>query len=100
MTPIGEASTATKIEILSAIRQLAPVDAPTLARELTAQGHEVSSSEWINRRLDALRRSNLVLRRPDGTYVLTMEALEKLGTRRGARSPDVRRFLALARRGR
>ncbi|HVC59304.1 MAG TPA: hypothetical protein VND19_02925 [Acetobacteraceae bacterium] len=99
MTPIGEANTATRIEILSAIRQLAPVDPPSLAKELAAQGHDVPSPDWTNRRLDALRKSNLVLRRPDGTYVLTREALAKLGTRKGPRSPDVSRFLALARRG-
>lgn len=99
MTPIGEADTATKIEILSAVRQLAPVDAATLARELAAQHHDVPSLDWTNRRLDALRKSNLVLRRGDGTYVLTTEALARLGTRKGPRSPDVSRLLALARRG-
>jgi hypothetical protein len=99
MTPIGEADTATKIEILSAVRQLAPVDVATLARELAAQGHDVPSLDWTNRRLDALRKSNLVLRRSDGTYVLTTEALARLGTRKGPRSPDVSRLLALAWRG-
>lgn len=98
MTAIGEANTATKIEILSAIRQLAPVDAPTLGRDLAGKGHDVPSPDWTNRRLDALRKGNLVLRRHDGTYVLTTTALAQLGTRKGPRSPDVRRLLALARR--
>lgn len=100
MTAMGEANAATKIEILSVIRQLAPVDVATLSTELTHRGHDVPSHDWTNRRLDALRKSNLVLRRRDGTYVLTKEALVQLGTRKNASSPDVRRFLALARRGR
>ena len=99
MTPTGEADTATRTEILSAVRQLAPVDVAALARELTARGHDVPSLDWTNRRLDALRKSDLVLRRHDGTYVLTTEALARLGTRKGPRSPDVSRLLALARRG-
>ncbi len=99
MKPIGEANTATKTEMLSAIRILAPVDAPTLAKQLAVQGHDIPSPDWTNRRLDALRKSNLILRRRDGTYVLTTEALGKLGTRNSSRSPDISRFLALARRG-
>jgi hypothetical protein len=99
MTPIGEANTATKIEILTAVRQFAPVDVPTLAKELAARGHDVPSPDWTNRRLDALRKNDLVLRRRDGTYVLTTKALVHLGTGRGPRSPDIRRVLALARRG-
>ncbi len=99
MTPIGEANTATKIEILSAVRQLAPVDLPTLEKELASQGHDIPSRDWMNRRLDALRKGNFVLRRSDGTYVLTFHALTQLGTWKSRLSPDVRRFLALARRG-
>ena len=49
---------------------------------------------------DAMRKNNLVLRRHDGTYVLSRKALELLGTRKHRRSPDVGRFLALARQGR
>ena len=45
MTPIGEADTATRIAILSAVRQLAPVDVGTLTKELAARGHEVPSRD-------------------------------------------------------
>lgn len=99
MRSLGEADTATKIEILSAIRQLAPVDLPSLVRKLTAQDLNVPSIDWANRRLDALRKSHLVLRRHDGTYVLSRKALELLGTRKHRRSPDISRLLALARQG-
>lgn len=99
MTPLGETDTATKTEILSAARQLAPVDVSTLATVIAAQGLGVPSVDWMSRRLDSLRKSSLVLRRQDGTYVLTKEALTLLGTLKSRRSPDVRRVLALARRG-
>jgi len=99
MIRLGETDAATKIEILSAVRQLAPVDVATLERELTSQGLGFPSRDWANRRLDALRKSDLVVWRRDGTYVLTEKALAQLGTRKDRKSPDVRRFLALARRG-
>jgi len=99
MKTIGEANTPTKIEILTVVRQFAPVDVWTLARELAKRGYDVPSTDWVSRRFDALRKADLVLRRKDGTYVLTMEALSRLGTRKGPRSPDLKRLLALARRG-
>jgi hypothetical protein len=99
MIRLGDTEAATKIETLSAIRQLAPVNVATLMGELVSQGLGVPSQDWMNRRLDALRRSYLVLRRGDGTYVLTAKALTQLGTRKDRRSPDVRRFLAIARQG-
>lgn len=99
MIPLGEVEAATRYEVLTAVRQLAPVWPEALADTLRAQGLRVPSLDWTNRRLDALRKSNLVVRRSDGAYVLTREALAHLGTTKGRRSPDVRRFLALARRG-
>jgi hypothetical protein len=99
MATVGSTNTATNTDILSGIRQLSPVDVPALVRELEAHGHAIPSIDWTNRRLDALHKSGLVLRRHDGTYVLTTDALKRLGTRKSRRSPDVRRFLALARRG-
>jgi len=98
MTQFGEANTATKTEVLAILRQLAPADVSTLAGKLADQGFSIPSLDWVNRCLDSMRKSNLVLRRRDGCYVLTMEALRRLGTRKDRRSPDVRRLLALARR--
>ena len=99
MTRLGETEAATKIEILSAIRQIAPADVPSLMNELISRGLGVPSIDWVNRRLDALRKSGHVLRRRDGAYVLTARALTQLGTHKDRRSPDVRRVLAIARRG-
>lgn len=98
MIQLGETHTATKMEVLAVVRQLAPIDIVTLAKELESQDFSVPSLDWVKRCLDVLRRSALVLRRGDGAYVLTTEALSRLGTRKDRRSPDVRRLLALARR--
>ncbi|WP_234731320.1 hypothetical protein [Acidocella facilis] len=97
LTILGEAATATRLEILSTVRQFSPIDLPSLMRELKRQDFCVPSQDWMNRQLDALRKGNLVLRRRDGNYTLTTEALTRLGTRKDRRSPDVRRILALAR---
>lgn len=99
MMPLGEIEAATKLEILTTIRQLAPIGPAALADALRADGLHIPSLDWTTRRLDSLRKGNLVLRCGDGTYVLTREALSRLGTMKGRRSPDVRRLLALARRG-
>ena len=96
---LGETKTPTKSEILSAVRQLAPIDIGQLVIQLESQGLVVPSPEWARRTLDALRKSKLVIRKGDGRYILTMEALSRLGSRKGNQSPDVRRILALARRG-
>jgi hypothetical protein len=99
MTLLGEIETATKLEVLAAVRQLAPIGPEALAEALRTDGLHIPSLDWTIRRLDSLRKSNLVLRRSDGAYVLTREALSRMGTIKGRRSPDIRRFLALARRG-
>lgn len=83
---------------LRIIRQLAPVDNDRLSVELQAAGFYVPSSEWLSHRLDAMRKGGRLVRLRNGTYTLTADALQKLGTTKGRRSPDVTRMLALARR--
>jgi hypothetical protein len=97
---VGEAEAATRLELLSAVRLLAPASAQELTDALRNRGTAVPSVDWAVRRLDTLRKSGLVVRRGDGRYVVTREALARLGTSKRRTSPDVRRFLDLARRGR
>lgn len=85
---------------LRAIRQLAPATSEALRARLTTLGFEVPSEEWLAHRLDAMRRSGRIVRRRDGSYVLTADALQRLGTNKLRTSPDVIRLLALARRAR
>lgn len=94
---LGETNTPGKIAILNAIRVSAPSSPPEIASLLQRRDFVVPSNEWLARRLDALRRSNEIVRLHDGTYGLTASALRALGTSQKGRSPDVSRLLALAR---
>lgn len=94
---LGEENTPGKVAILNAIRVSAPSSPPEIASQLQRRDFVIPSNEWLTRRLDALRRSNEIVRLHDGTYGLTASALRALGTSQQGRSPDVSRLLALAR---
>lgn len=85
--------------VLSVIRRLSPVMAPELCEELEKRSFSVPSFDWIERRLDALRKAGLVTLIADRRYVVSSEGLHRLGTKRGRASADISRLLALARRG-
>ena len=95
----GDSNVATNMEILGLVRGRAPATCDGIREALIERGFAVPSLDWINRRFDALRRAGLLIRRPDRTYALTLEALHRLGTLKNSRSPDVARLLALARGG-
>lgn len=82
---------------LRTIRQLAPTNLATLKSELERLGFVVPSHDWLKRRLDALRKSNKVIWTTGGYYVLPMTTIRDLGTLKDRNSPDIRRFLRLAR---
>lgn len=85
--------------ILSELRIAAPIAAEGLAEKLTAKGFVAPPMDYLHRHLDALRRSDQVVRRSDAQYCLTASALKVLGTIKRRGSPDITRFLDLARRG-
>lgn len=93
---LGDISLPTKFEVLAVIRAKSPINCETLRDVLIERGLTVPSLDWINRQFDALRKSGLVTRRNDRQYVLTLDALQRLGTSKSRRSPDVQRLLALA----
>lgn len=97
---LSDAPLPTRTELLSVLRRRAPIDIATLEKSLVSQGFVVPSVDWLNRQLDACRKSNLVLRLTDERYALTSQALFNLGTIKGRKSPDISRLLALAHRGR
>lgn len=86
----------TRLELLSLIRLMAPVNCEGLHSELQQRSFTIPSSDWIKRQFDLLRKTGFVVRRHDGNYVLTLNGLKRLGTSKGRRSPDVIRLLALA----
>ncbi len=85
--------------ILSELRIAAPVSAENLAERLTSKGFVEPPLDYLNRHLDALRRADQVVRRKDAQYCLTASALKILGTVKRRGSPDITRFLDLAKRG-
>ena len=85
--------------ILSELRIAAPTTSEHLAERLSAKGFSAPPIDYLNRHLDALRRANQVIRRKDAHYCLTASALKVLGTVKRRSSPDITRFLDLARRG-
>lgn len=83
---------------LKVIRELAPVDLATLKIELEQRDFVIPSIDWLSRRLDTLRKSSKVIWLPGGRYALPMTTLRSLGTLKNRDSPDIKRFLKLARR--
>lgn len=96
---MSDASIATPIEVLRVVRKLAPATCEEVCTELESRGFAVPSLQWVNFRFDLLRKQHLLVRMADRRYALSKLALEQLGTIKSGRSPDVDRFLALARRG-
>lgn len=89
----------TKFALLKSLRQIAPASVMELKHFLVSRQFVVPSDDWLNRRLDALRRAGAVVRVSTGTYSLSLQTLQNLGTEKnGHRSPDVSRLLALARK--
>lgn len=88
-----------KLALLTSIRQLAPANATEIAEELERRGLTIPSSDWLRRKLDILRKERDIVRLESGMYALTLHSLHTLGTAKNARSPDITRLLALAKRG-
>lgn len=86
-----------KLALLGVLRLHAPVTLLELRGQLEAVTFVVPSAEWLNRRLDALRREGAVVRTEAGLYALSLRCLTTLGTKKNAASPDVTRLLAMAR---
>lgn len=88
----------TRTAILSELRIAAPATVEVLIERLTAKGFTEPPKDYVNRHLDALRKSKQVVRRKDGNYCLTARALKILGTVKRRSSPDITRLLDLAHR--
>ena len=80
------------------IRLHAPLSIEELEKRLIEAGFEIPNRAWLARTLDKSRKSGLVQRQANGTYVLTLKGLKALGTSKNSVSPDVRRALDLAKR--
>ncbi|XHS78107.1 hypothetical protein ACFJGW_20655 [Burkholderiaceae bacterium UC74_6] len=96
----GDDSIPGNLACLRALRQIAPATVEQLKVELSRRQFLVPSEDWLNRRLDVLRKAGKVVRHAGGTFACTLTTIHALGTVKGRRSPDLDRLLALARQGR
>jgi hypothetical protein len=94
----GESNLISKTGCISLIRKFAPISQENLRIKIEERGFVVPSDNWLSRMLDNIRRSSFVMRKGDGTYVLTLAGLRAGGTVKTPRSPDVQRMLELGRR--
>ena len=83
---------------IGAIRKLAPVTVPDISAELKRLGFEIPGEQWIGKILDRWRKNKLIHRKANGQFVMTVQGLKALGSKKNRRSPDVRRALDMARR--
>lgn len=86
--------------ILSVLRTISPASLGELSSALVAKKFSVPSDDWVRRKLEALRKKNLVVWiKSDGhmphTYTLTLKGLKALGTKKNRSSPDISRVLAI-----
>lgn len=88
----------TDMEILRAIKIVAPVAVEELGKKLSGGEDPSIDRKWLSARLDALRKKGLIHRTNSGWYLLTELALSLVPVSRTRKSSDVIRALHLARR--
>lgn len=86
--------------ILSALRTISPASLEKLSSALVAKNFSVPSDDWVRRKLESLRKKNLVVwikseANMPHTYTLTLKGLKALGTKKNRSSPDITRVLAI-----
>jgi hypothetical protein len=89
----------TSTAILRTLRTLAPCSLDVLATDLRSKGFAVPNEVWMQHAMERLRKAGNVVRRQDGQYFLSLTALSALGTEKNRRSPDIKRALALGKKG-
>ena len=86
------------IVLLAAIKATAPADLDSIRQALRERDYPLDDEDWLRKKLDLLRKRDLLVRRHDGRYALTEQALASLSVRTSRASSDVTRALALGRR--
>ena len=85
------------LQLLRLIKREAPCDASELASALRCDNMDVEVV-WLKRRMDALRRRDLLTHVGDGSHVLTLKGLGAVPTSNRRNSSDVERALAFKRK--
>jgi hypothetical protein len=84
--------------ILRVVKTLSPVNRSVIQDALVGADFLVPSPEWLDHKLDLLRRRGMLLRKEDGAYVLTESGLVLVPHGAYRLSSDIERALALARK--
>lgn len=90
----------TAFAILKALRICAPASLNELSDRIKSKNLTIPSDDWLRRKLDGLRKKELVvwlkgeLDRPH-SYALSLKALKALGTEKKRSSADIVRLLAI-----
>lgn len=91
----------TAFVILKALRICAPASLNELSDKIKSKNLAIPSDDWLKRKLDGLRKKELVvwlkgeLDQPH-SYALSLKALKALGTEKKRSSADIVRLLAIA----
>ena len=93
-----EASLPSISAVLRHVKILAPATAAQIYERIKAGGGNMPSLSWLDRKLDTLRKRNLLLRFEDGKYSLTELGLLTVPHSKNRGSSDIERALALGRR--
>lgn len=86
------------VAILRSVKTHAPAELSQLLADLDVRGFGCPSDRWLSAKLDAARKSGLVIRSQPGKYTLSLEGLSAVPVSTRKTSSDIDRVLALARR--
>ncbi|EOY5423050.1 hypothetical protein I6M88_20295 [Citrobacter sedlakii] len=88
----------TMMAILRAAKKCQPFDLPELFGQLDNGDYHIESIDWLNGKLDNLRKKGFLLRSHDGIYRMTLAGLEIVPVTKSRQSSDIERVLYLARK--
>lgn len=86
----------TMMMILRSAKKCQPFNLQELFNELHNRDYHVESLDWLNGKLDNLRKKGFLLRNHDGSYRMTLAGLEIVPVSKSKQSSDIERVLYLA----
>lgn len=84
--------------MLRSLKVIYPCDLTMIRVFLESKGYHIESLDWLNSKLDSLRKKKLIIRDRDGFYRMTYLGLELVPVTRSRQSSDVDRILYLAKK--
>jgi len=84
--------------LLRTIKVNYPIELESLRETLEKNGNYIPSKDWLNSKVDALRKRKLLTRDQAGNYRLTQSGLEQVPITKSRNSSDIERILSLAKK--